>query len=185
MKKLIAYLLVFGLVLTGFSMTTSAFGGHHHGGGFNQNRRDEDYNRNPLDLTEEQLDVMDDVRDDFFDEREELGEEMMEANFELRELIINDGSSEKIAELKEEVNRLQTKMNNLRFSFWQEMKEVLSEEQIEEMQDFEEEYNGHRFMGFGMGFGMNDSYGPHGPGMMYNQGHGYKGHNNFNGGWCH
>lgn len=161
MKKVISYVLVLGLLVAGFSMTTSAFGGSHHERGFNQNRQvsakvGTNYNANPLELTEEQLDELGDIRDDFFDKREDKREELQETNFDLRELLLNDGSDEKVASHRTKLNNLQSDINNLRINYWKDVKNVLNEEQIAEMNKLQEESGN---VGFGI-HGGNRSFGP-------------------------
>ncbi len=143
MKKMITALLVFSLIVVGVSTVSSAYNGYGNTKGrpFADSQREYNYRQNnPLDLTEEQLEKMDTLHNDFFAERDETRENLWEANSQLRELQLNNAGEQEIAELRNKINNLQTELNNLRFNHQENIKNMLTEEQIEELKEFHDDY---------------------------------------------
>ena len=182
MKKIISTVLVLGLLVAGFSLSIDAFGGPQGGPGnkgYNQNRSQvtSDYN-NPLDLSEEQIDQMEGIRDDFYSNREELQEKLQETNYELKEVLRENGSDGEVASLRTKINNLQSDITNLRINYWEKVQNVLTDEQVAEMKELEEEYGK---VGFGMYGGMNSRFGYSDQGNFQGGfGRGVKGNRNYN-----
>lgn len=134
MKKLISGLLVLSLIVVGISSVGFAFGGP--GGKFNSGGpyyNQQVYN-NPLDLTEEQEEKLEDLYEDFFDRREDIIDELRDKNDDLRELVLNE-TSNNITGLKDEIEKLQNQLLNLRIEHWNELKNILTSEQLEKLED--------------------------------------------------
>ncbi|MGM0437678.1 MAG: Spy/CpxP family protein refolding chaperone [Bacillota bacterium] len=159
MRKLFIGVLVMTLIFGGIGIA-SAFGGPGGNMGYRQQNVQKPYynqqNANPFDLSEEQEEKIEDVQENFWEIREDKRAELLEANQELRELYFNNGDKSEIEKSQEKVNSLQTELNQSRFNYWNEVKNILTDEQLEEL----EEGN------FGMRLNNNfNNSGAYGPGM--------------------
>ncbi|MCF8009406.1 MAG: Spy/CpxP family protein refolding chaperone [Halanaerobiales bacterium] len=155
MKKIIVSTLILSLVVLGVgNYVVDAFGGP--GGGF---RFDNDIQRpyynqtqtqtnSVLELSEEQLDQIYEMREEFFTNRVEITEMLQEKRFELRDEILKNESSEKISELEEEIAVLQEKINQTREDYLTQIREILTEEQINILVESES--------GFALNYGVNN-----------------------------
>ena len=159
MKKLFVGVLVMTLIFGGIGVV-SAFGGPGGNMSYGQQNVQKPYynqqNVNPLNLSEEQEEKLEDVQENFWEVREDKREELLEANQELKELYFNNGEKSEIEKLQEKVSSLQTELNQSRYNYWNEVKDILTDEQIEEL----EEGN--------FGVGLNNNFinsGAYGPGM--------------------
>jgi Spy/CpxP family protein refolding chaperone len=203
-KKIISVVMVFSLMVVGMSLTSKAFGGHNGMmGGPGYNNQSNGYQRpyhngqqyggyssNPLDLSEEQQDKITDIREKFFEKSIELNEQLQEVNWNLREMIYKNGTSEEITNLRNKMNNLQIELDNLRINYWEDLKEKLTKEQLEKLSEFQSEENE---QGYGpyqnRGFGQQRMMGP---GFSYkrNFGPGYGARDGnmrpgFGMGWCY
>jgi len=140
MKKIISMILVLGLLVTGFSLSIDAFGGPKGGNngvqttkGYNQNDVQRNFYNNPLDLDDSQMEKMNEARNDFFEKREDLQSELQGLNSELKELVMENADDEEIATIRTKINNLQSELENSRVNYWNQVKNILTEEQIAEM----------------------------------------------------
>ncbi len=120
---------------SGFGLAFPGNGGgwmmnHFNGYGYSDNLQ-QDYD--PLDLEDQQREALGEEREVYMDKRIELQTELREINFELREILLLDGTDEEIANLKNKINILQTDLLNLETNYWQGIGEILTVEQIEEL----------------------------------------------------
>lgn len=142
MRKIFAGILILTIVFGSIGIA-NAFGGPGGNMGYNQQEV------NPLNLTEEQENKFEDIQENFWENREEKVEELLETNDDLRELYFENGEKEEIEKLKEKINIIQTELNQLRFNFWDEVRSILTDEQLEELEDSYSGigYNKHGFSG--------------------------------------
>ena len=155
MKKILSIVMVLALLVVGFSFSSEAFGGpqgkgnvggaygnkgNYQGNYSNPSQQYEGNYNNPLDLDEGQLEQMEEIREDFFESREKLQEELQEVNYELRQSLLNNENEEVIANLRTKINNLQSDINNQRVSYWEKIQNILTDTQLEELKDLENEY---------------------------------------------
>ena len=128
MRKLFVGVLVMTLIFGGIGVV-SAFGGPGGNMSYGQQNVQKPYynqqNVNPLDLSEEQEEKLEDVQENFWEVREDKREELLEANQELRELYFNNGEKSEIEKLQEKINSLRTELNQLRYNYWNEIKDIV------------------------------------------------------------
>ncbi len=134
-------LTVLVLTVSGFGFAFSGNGGrgmmnHFNAYGYYDGTQQ---NYNPLDLDDQQRETLRVEREEYMDKRIELQVELREINFELRELLILGGTDEEIANLKIEINILQTDLLNVRTDYWQDIQEFLTVDQIEKVKGLFEE----------------------------------------------
>ena len=137
-NKLILAVLIFGLMTLTFSSTGFAFPGNgwrgmmnfHMGSGYSNNVQ-EDYN--PLDLNEEQQELLKERREEFIDKYMELDKEMHELNLELIDLIMSNSKDEDIDTMKGKITTLQNNLLDIRTEYWKGLQVVLTNEQLEEL----------------------------------------------------
>lgn len=173
MRKAVTVLLVLGLIVLGFSSIGLAYGGFGmRGPGFNNFNYqrpywgNQPYNDNPLGLTEEQQEEFLKIQKDFFAKRNDLIDELRNKQYELRKLTLSDATEVEINKVMDEINSLSEQLNELRLQQWENLKGILTEEQLEKVKSYFDEndagYYGFRG-GFGRpGFGMRGWNGPDG-----------------------
>jgi len=141
MKKYVSLLLIIILVL-GFSTFALAWGGKsgpRNVRGIVEVKRFgsmEELLKEELDLTEEQVDRLKEYREEYSDKLEELRDELRDRQEELHDLYFDKSKeSEEVIKVQSEINLLRTKMtkhtNELRLL----VRNVLTEEQLEELED--------------------------------------------------
>jgi Spy/CpxP family protein refolding chaperone len=146
MKKYVSLLLIIVLV-SGFSTFALAWGGKTGPGnarGLVEVKRFESMEellKEELDLTEEQVDRLKEYREEYSDKLEELRDELWDRQEELHDLYFDKSKeSEEVIKVQSEINLLRIKMtkhtNELRLL----VRNVLTEEQLEELEDL---YFGH------------------------------------------
>mgnify|MGYP006279676543 FL=1 len=169
MKKIVSVMLVLGLIFIGLNVTSEAFGGPRMMGGprYNNQRtnggqrqfyQNNQYANNPLNLSEEQYDKLVEIRNNYFDNRIEISEELQQVNIQIREFIFENGNNENISNLRTKMINLQNELNNLKINHWEDLKIILTAEQIEEIKEFENRNNNSEEYGYNyhpgmMGFG--------------------------------
>ena len=161
MKKLFASVLVLTLIFGSIGVA-NAFGGPSGNMGYNQqNIQKPYYNQQDidLDLSDDQEEKLEEVQENFWEEREEKSEELIESNEELRELYFNNADKEEIEKLQDKIKTLQTELNQIRFNYWNEVKNILTDEQINELEEIT------------IAFGMQNNY--NNQEFRGNRGHGY------------
>lgn len=156
-SKFILSVLAFSLIVLTFSSAVFAFPGYDRRGMMNYHMGYGYYNKvyeeyNPLDLTEEQQEILSEKREGLIDNYIELGKELRELNIELRALIISNSDDEDIATLKDKINSLQNDLVDIKSDYWKRLQEVLSDEQLEKLDDIFKDIE-------------NESFYPVGPGM--------------------
>ncbi|QTL97168.1 periplasmic heavy metal sensor [Iocasia frigidifontis] len=120
--------------------------GMHHGPGYQD--------RNPLDLTEEQQTQLRELQDEHFSQMEDNHQELFDLNNQLREAVFA-GGEELISGLKDKIGSLENELTDLRVDYWRGLQDILTEEQLLEMEEW---FNkGRGFRGRGMGMGLYDN----------------------------
>jgi len=157
MKKVIVSTLVLSLIVLGFgAFAVEAQMGNKVGGA--GNRANNDINRpafqqnaqsdiDVLDLDEEQAEKVAELKEEHFAERDQLVEKLQTTQKELREEILKNEAEEKINALETEVEKLRAQITQARTDYLNEVKGLLTEEQVQKM--VENEYR----MGFAAGNG--------------------------------
>ncbi|PRX27694.1 Spy/CpxP family protein refolding chaperone [Orenia metallireducens] len=169
MRKILSFALVMTLVL---GVSVYAFA-HGSGNGFAQdsrsNYRNNDF-RNELNISKEQKDKIEDLQDKYHDQIDDLMDDMRDKRRDLRDLYFDKGVKDDVLKLQAEINQLRDKMSMLMAEMQLEIRDILTAEQLEVMED-------HGMMGFGMmggrgfgghmaGGGMMGSHMMHGSRMM-------------------
>jgi len=216
MKKVLVSLLVMAFVVTVFTGGIFAQGPQSKmGAANNQNRynmsdRDFGVGYNRIELSEEQINEIADLREEFYNETEKLRDQLRDLNYEIRDLEFRGASNAEIGQVEDQIEEILVQMDEKRITNQEKMESVLTEEQlnlIEENRLNSEE----RFQGrFNSDFGpRSQSTGRNGYSMFYNNfGHGMmgrgfsdsrdnnlgygmmgRGYNNqafgYGSGWCH
>jgi len=161
MKKLFTSVLVLTLIFGSIGVA-NAFGGPRGNMGYNQQNIQKPYYNQQnidLDLNDDQEEKLEDIQENFWEEREEKSEELMESNEELRELYFNNANKEEIEKLKDKIKTLQTELNQIRFNYLNEVKNILTDEQLNELEEST------------IGFGMQGNY--NNQGFRGHRGQGY------------
>jgi len=145
MKKIITGLMVLSLIVVGGAGVSLAYGGPEGKGMSRMNDQrpyyeNRQYQNNPFDLSEEELNEFTEIKEEFFEEREELVNNLRENNRQLRELILSGADDEEIANLRNKINVLQNDVMNMRTEQFTGLKEILSDEQIEELIDIDRNF---------------------------------------------
>ncbi|MBM7624706.1 Spy/CpxP family protein refolding chaperone [Sporohalobacter salinus] len=150
MKKSLSLGLIMILVV-GVSVLAFA-----HGGGYGNNGG-EDYYRDELNLSADQLNKMEDIENKYYEKVDNIIDDLREQNYKLRDLYFDkDSTRAKIIKMQNKINQLQDNLFELRTEMYLDLRQILTANQLERMED-----NG--FMGFGhMMFGGNGSFGHHG-----------------------
>ncbi|GAB6138202.1 Spy/CpxP family protein refolding chaperone [Halanaerobaculum tunisiense] len=121
-----------------------------HGGGY-RNDSEEDYYRDELNLSTAQLDKMEELQDEYYDQVDEISDQLRDQNDELRDLYFaKDSDQEEIMEVQTKINQLRNELAQLRTEMHLELREILTAEQLDRMED-------HGFMSFShmmSGWGM-------------------------------
>ncbi|PRX19228.1 Spy/CpxP family protein refolding chaperone [Orenia metallireducens] len=147
MRRILSFVLVMTMVL---GVSVYAFA---HGGGFSQGHRNNYKNSNfndELNLSNAQEEQLEDLQDKYYDQIEDLMDDMRDKNDDLRDLYFDkDADRDDIISAQKKVNSLRDKMFTLMTEMQLEMRDALTAEQLESMEDY-------GMMGFGMmnGFGM-------------------------------
>jgi len=162
MKKVIVSTLVLSLIVLGFgAFSVEAQIGNKAGGVGNRINNDIQrpaFQSNVLDLDEEQADQIAEIKESHFDKREQLIEELQTTQKELRTEVLKNESPEKISALEAKVETLRKQIDQARTDYFNEVKTVLTEEQVKMMA--ENEYR--------LGLAVGNNYGPNNT-NTYNQ----------------
>jgi len=141
MKKVIVSTLVLSLIVLGFgAFSVEAQMGNKAGGVGNRINNDIQrpaFQSNVLDLDEEQTDQIAEIKESHFDKREQLIEELQTTQRELRTELLKNESPEKISALEEQVETLRAQIDQARTDYLNEVKTVLTEEQVQKMAENE------------------------------------------------
>ena len=146
MKKVIISTLVLSLIVLGFgAFSVEAQMGNKAGGAGNRvnNNQRPSFQQNTqtnvdiLDLDQEQTDKVAEIKEAHFDKRDELVEELQTTQRELRTELLKNESPEKISALEEQVETLRAQIDQARTDYLNEIKTVLTEEQVQKMAENE------------------------------------------------
>jgi len=137
MKKLFTTLLVIVVVGTLFTGAVfaqgsqSKMGAANNQGSYNMGDRDFGIGYNRVELTEEQINEIADLRDDFYNETEELRDQLRELNRELRDLEFRGASNAEIGEIEDRIEEVFIKLDEQRVKNQDRIESVLTEEQLD------------------------------------------------------
>ncbi|AGB40460.1 hypothetical protein Halha_0484 [Halobacteroides halobius DSM 5150] len=132
MKKFLRFAVVMTLVL-GVSVYAFAHGG---GSNFNQINKNNDYPQD-LNLSDEQLDSINHLRDEYQDKMHDLMDDIVDKNDNSRDLYFNKNvKRNEIIEAEKEVNQLRNKMYKLMTEMQLKIRDMMSSEQLEIMEDY-------------------------------------------------
>ncbi|GAB6100562.1 hypothetical protein JCM16358_24410 [Halanaerocella petrolearia] len=156
MKKIVSLGLILVLLVAGSALVLA------HGGGFgNQGsvgrgyRYDQDYYQYQLNLSDDQLNQIEELRDEYYHQAEDIMDQLRDKNYELHELYFEQNASrDKVVGLQEEVNGLRNKLIKLRTNFYWKLRNVLTDDQLEQFADYGFGFNGTRAGYFCPGFNM-------------------------------
>jgi Spy/CpxP family protein refolding chaperone len=157
MKKssIITLVAVIVILILGISTFVEAHGGRpgmmgygRNGAGFRQSGYQR-YQANPLDLSEDQSQVLNEIREKFFQERNQVESELHDLYTELRETVYSDTTEEQLATIKNEVIVLQERLLNLQIEYWQNVKNLLTPDQLDKIKQLEQNtgFRGGRMLG--------------------------------------
>lgn len=136
MKKLLIIFLVMAFVVTVFAGGVFAHGSQSKMGAANNqpryNMRDRDFEvgYNRVELSEEQINEIADLRNEFYNETEELRDQLRDLNRELRDLEFRGASNAEIGEVEDRLEGVLTQMDEKRIANQEKMESVLTEEQL-------------------------------------------------------
>lgn len=197
MKKLLIIFLVMAFVVTVFAGGVFAHGSQSKMGAannqprYNMSDRDLGVGYNRVELSEEQINEIADLRDEFYNETEELRDQLRDLNRELRDLEFRGASNAEIGEVEDKLEGVLIQMDEKRSANQEKMESILTEEQLnlieENRLNYEERFQGRFNSGFGHGMmdrgfsgSRNDDFGNGMMGRSYNnRDFGY------GAGWCH
>jgi len=197
MKKLLTALLVMVVLGAVFTGAVFAHGSQSNMGAANNQPRynagEKNYGDgvgyNRIELSQEQINEIADLREEFYNETEELRDQMRDLNRELRDLEFRNASNAEIGEVEDKLEDIFMQMDEKRMANQENIAEVLTEEQLNLIEE-NRLNNEDRFQGrFNNGFGhhSNRSYGRNGS-SRFNDGfgHGMMGREfGYGAGWCH
>ena len=155
---------------------------------YNSDEREYGFGYNRVELSEEQINEIADLRDEFYNETEELRDQLRDLNRELRDLEFRDASNAEIGEVEDRIEEVLIQMNEKRAANQEKIESVLTEEQLNLIEENRLNYEG-RFQGQN-----NNHFGPHSnrTGRRGNSrfndgfGHGMMGREfGYGAGWCH
>jgi len=164
MKRILSFVLVMTMVL-GISVYAFAHGGNGFNSQGTRNGYRNNNHRNDLNLSNAQEDQLEGLQDKYYDQMDDLMDDMRDKNDDLRDLYFDkDADRNEIIAAQKEVNLLRNKMFDVMAEMQLEMRDILTAEQLEYMEDY-------GMMGFGMmhGFGMMGGRGFRGS-MMHGNG---------------
>jgi Spy/CpxP family protein refolding chaperone len=180
MKKLLTTLLVMvflGTIFTGAVFgqgPQSKMGASNNQPRYNAGEKDYGVGYNRVELSEEQITEIADLRNEFYNETDELRDQLRELNYEMRDLKFRDASNSEIGEIEDRIEEILIQINEKRIANQEKIAEVLTEEQLnlieENRLNYEERFKG-RF---------NNDFGHHS-----NSSYGRKGYSRFNSGFGH
>ena len=216
MKKLLATLLVMVFVVTGFTGlifaqgSQSMMGSVNNQGSYNNEERGYRVGYNKIELSEKQINQVADLREEFYNETEELRDQLRDLNREIRDLEFRGASNAEIGEIEDKIENILIKLDEKRAANQQKMEAVLTEEQLnlieENRLNTEDRFQDRNNNDFGLGsqrigrrgyssFNSGFGYGMMGRGFSgsrnnnFGYGMGHRAYNNrdfgYGAGWCH
>lgn len=129
MKKLLGLGLIVVLVVG-----VSVFAFAHDGG--HENDVDEDYYRDELNLSTTQVDKMERIKNKYYERADNIIDDLKEQNHELRELYFTkDNNRNQIIKVREKINQLGDSLFKLRTEVYLDLREILTANQLERMEE--------------------------------------------------
>jgi len=182
MKKLLTALLVMVVLGAVFTGAVFAHGSQSNMGAANNQPRYKAGERNygdgvgynRIELSQEQINEIADLREEFYNETEELRDQMRDLNRELRDLEFRNASNAEIGEVEDKLENVFMQMDEKRMANQENIAEVLTEEQLNLIEE-NRLGNEDRFQGR-----FNNDFGHHS-----NRSYGRNGHSRFNDGFGH
>ena len=218
MKKLLTALLVMVVLGAVFTGAVFAHGSQSNMGAANNQPRynagEKNYGDgvgyNRIELSQEQINEIADLREEFYDETDELRDQMRDLNREIRDLEFRGASNAEIGEIEDKIENILIKLDEKRAANQQKMEAVLTEEQLnlieENRLNTEDRFQDRNNNDFGLGsqrigrrgyssFNSGFGYGMMGRGFSgsrnnnFGYGMGHRAYNNrdfgYGAGWCH
>ncbi|MFN2341082.1 MAG: Spy/CpxP family protein refolding chaperone [Halanaerobium sp.] len=136
MKKILTVLLVMAFVVTLFTAGVFAQGPQSKMGAannqprYNMSDRDFGVGYNRVELSEDQINEIADSREEFYNETEELRDQLRDLNREIRDLEFRGASNAEIGEVEDRIEAVLVQLDEKRITNQQKMESVLTEEQL-------------------------------------------------------
>jgi len=148
MKKLVLTLLVTALLVSlgaGAIMAQGPQAGKGMGAAGNQinnfsQNRSQGMGLFQVELSDSQIDEIADLRDDFYNSTSDLRDERRDLNREIRDLEFRGASNAEIGEVEDKLEEIDAEFEVKREEHIAEMESILTDEQLESIEEFQSEY---------------------------------------------
>jgi Spy/CpxP family protein refolding chaperone len=148
MKKLVLTLLVTALLVGLGAGATMAQGPQSSKGMGSAGRQVNSFSQNrsqgiglpQVELSDSQLDEAADLRNNFYNSTSDLRDERRDLNREIRELEFRGASNAEIGELEDKLEEIDADFETKRKEHIAEMESILTDEQLESIEEFQSEY---------------------------------------------
>ena len=165
MKKLVLTLLVTALLVGLGAGVTMAQGPQAARGMGSAGRQMNSFSQNrsqgmglfQVELSDSQIDEAADLREDFYNSTSELRDERRDLNREIRDLEFRGASNAEIGEVEDKLEEIDAEFEVKREEHIAEMELILTDEQLENIEEFQSEYGRRLDDGFFRGYGNNQS----------------------------
>jgi len=165
MKKLVLTLLVTALLVGLGAEATMAQGPQAGQGMGSAGRQVNNFSQNrsqgmglfQVELSDSQIDEAADLRDDFYNSTSDLRDERRDLNREIRDLEFRGASNAEIGEVEDKLEEIDAEFEVKREEHIAEMELILTDEQLENIEEFQSEYGRRLDDGFFRGYGNNQS----------------------------
>jgi len=173
MKKIVLALLVTALLVglgAGATMAQDPQAGQRMGSAgrqmnsFSQNRS-QGMGLFQVELSDSQIDEAADLREDFYNSTSELRDERRDLNREIRDLEFRGASNAEIGEIEDKLEEIDVEFEAKREEHIAEMESILTDEQLESIEEFQSEYGRRLDDGFVRGARNNSTNNKSGRGM--------------------
>jgi len=149
MKKLVLTLLVTALLVSlgaGAIMAQGPQAGKGMGAAGNQinnfsQNRSQGMGLFQVELSDSQIDEIADLRDDFYNSTSDLRDERRDLNREIRDLEFRGASNAEIGEVEDKLEEIDAEFEVKREEHIAEMESILTDEQLESIEEFQSEYS--------------------------------------------
>ena len=173
MKKLLLTLLVTVLLVglgAGATMAQGPQAGKGIGSAGNQmnnfsQNRSQGMGLFQVELSGSQINEIADLRDDFYNSTSDLRDERRDLNREIRDLEFRGASNAEIGEVEDKLEEIDAEFEAKREVHLAEMKSILTDEQLESIEEFQSEYGRRLDDGFVRGARNNSTNNKSGRGM--------------------
>jgi Spy/CpxP family protein refolding chaperone len=148
MKKILLTLLVTALLVGLGAGATMAQGPQSSKGMGSAGRQVNSFSQNrsqgiglpQVELSDSQIDEAADLRDDFYNSTSDLRDERRDLNRELRDLKFRGASNAEIGKLEDKLEEIDAEFEAIREDHITEIKSILTDEQLESIEEFQSEY---------------------------------------------